>query len=87
VPRASGQVRNMDVTIMQHDGRCPDVSGPAGALRRGHEAKKDTSMPMGLNKGGYFASSRGRDSFSKNYIITIFLFLTKVFEEENETKR
>jgi hypothetical protein len=34
----------MDVTIMQHDGRCPDVSGPAGALRRGHAAKKDLSI-------------------------------------------
>ena len=43
-PDKSGQVRNEDLTIMQHGSRCPDLSGPAGALYRGHETKKDMSM-------------------------------------------
>jgi hypothetical protein len=40
VPRKSGQVRNADLTIMQHGGRCPDLSGPAGAVRIGHGKKR-----------------------------------------------
>jgi hypothetical protein len=44
VPRKSGHRGNADVTIMQHGGRCPDLSGPADALRRGHDEKKDMSM-------------------------------------------
>ena len=45
VPRKSGHTRNADLTIIQHGGRCPDLSGPAGALHIRHETKKDTSMP------------------------------------------
>jgi hypothetical protein len=33
--KVEGHTRNADLTIMQHGGRCPDLSGPAGALRRG----------------------------------------------------
>jgi len=66
VPRKSGHTRNADLTIMQHGGRCPDLSGPAGALLIGHETKKDTSMPMYLSKGNYSAPSKGQDWFSKS---------------------
>jgi len=44
VPRKSGHTRNAALTLMHHGGRCPDLSGPAGALLRGHETKKDTPM-------------------------------------------
>jgi hypothetical protein len=44
VPRKSEHTRNADLTIMQHVGRCPDLSGPADALRIGHETKKDIPM-------------------------------------------
>jgi hypothetical protein len=44
VPRKSGHTRNADLTIVRHGGRCPDLSGPAGALRIGHDAKKDIPM-------------------------------------------
>jgi hypothetical protein len=44
VPRTSGHTRNAEVTMIRHGGRCPDVSGPASALRRGHEIKKDISI-------------------------------------------
>jgi hypothetical protein len=44
VPRKSGHTRNADLTIIQHGGRCPDLSGPADALRIGHETKKDISI-------------------------------------------
>ena len=40
VPRKSGHTRNADLTIIQHGGRCPDLSGPAGALRIGHGKKR-----------------------------------------------
>ena len=35
MPRKSGQVRNADLTIVGYGSGCPDLSGPAGALRRG----------------------------------------------------
>ena len=41
MPRKSGHTRNEDLTIMQHSGRCPDLSGSACALIIGHETKKD----------------------------------------------
>jgi hypothetical protein len=44
VPRKSGHTRNADLTIMQHGGRCPDLSGSACALLKGHETKKDILM-------------------------------------------
>ena len=44
VPRKSGHTRNADLTIMQHGGRCPDLSGSACALLIGHETKKDIPM-------------------------------------------
>jgi len=44
VPHKSGHTRNTDLTIVQHGGRCPDLSGPAGALLTGHETKKDIPM-------------------------------------------
>jgi hypothetical protein len=44
VLRKSGQVRNEDLTIIQHGGRCPDLSGSAGAFLIGHETKKDIPM-------------------------------------------
>jgi hypothetical protein len=44
VPRKSGNTRNADLTSIPHGGWCPDLSGPAGVLRRGHETKKDMSM-------------------------------------------
>jgi len=56
-----GHTRNADLTIMQHGGRCPDLSGPAGALLIGHETKKDTSMLMRLTKGNYVALSKGQE--------------------------
>ena len=40
VPRKSGHTCNADLTIIHHGGRCPDLSGPAGALLMGHETKK-----------------------------------------------
>jgi hypothetical protein len=46
VPRKSGHTRNADLTIVYHGCGCPDLSGSAGALLIGHEAKKDTSMPI-----------------------------------------
>jgi hypothetical protein len=64
VPGISGQVRNADLTIIQHGGRCPDVSGPASALRKGRETKKDMSMLFswfGFLGGTYFVTEfRGR---------------------------
>ena len=30
--KVEGHTRNADLTIMQHVGRCPDLSGSAGAL-------------------------------------------------------
>ena len=44
MPRKSGHTCNADLTIIQHGGRCPDLSGPADALLIGDEAKKDISM-------------------------------------------
>jgi len=44
VPRKSGHTRNADLTIMQHGGWCPDLSGSACALLIGHETKKDIPM-------------------------------------------
>jgi len=40
VPRKSGHTCNADLTIIQHGGRCPDLSGPGTALLIGHEIKK-----------------------------------------------
>jgi len=40
VPRKSGHTCNADLTIIQHGGRCPDLSGPVSALLIGHEIKK-----------------------------------------------
>jgi len=40
VPRKSGHTRNADLTIIQYGGRCPDLSGSAGALRIGHGKKR-----------------------------------------------
>jgi hypothetical protein len=40
VPRKSGHTCNADLTIIQHGGRCPDLSGPGNALLIGHEIKK-----------------------------------------------
>ena len=51
VPRKSGHVRNADLTIVYHGGRCPDLSGPAGAFIIGHETKKDTPMLILFPKG------------------------------------
>jgi hypothetical protein len=44
VPRKSGHTRNADLTMIRHGCGCPDLSGPASALRRGHETKKDISI-------------------------------------------
>jgi hypothetical protein len=44
VPRKSGHTRNADLTIVCHGGRCPDLSGSAGAFLIGHEEKKDIPM-------------------------------------------
>ena len=44
VPRKWGHTRSADLTMVYHGGGCPDLSVPAGALRRGHEIKKDISM-------------------------------------------
>jgi len=44
VPRKSGHRCKADLTSILHGGWCPDLSGPAGALWRGHERKKDISM-------------------------------------------
>jgi len=41
VPRKSGHRCNADLTVIHHGGWCPDLSGPAGVLCRGHETKKD----------------------------------------------
>ena len=30
--------------MIRYGGWCPDLLGPAGALRRGHETKKDVPM-------------------------------------------
>jgi hypothetical protein len=44
VPHKSGHTCNADLTIIQHGGRCPDLSGPSSALLTGNETKKDISM-------------------------------------------
>jgi hypothetical protein len=44
VPRKSGHTCNVDLTIIHHGGRCPDLSRPGTALHIGHEVKKDISM-------------------------------------------
>jgi hypothetical protein len=44
VPRKSGHTCNADLNIIQFGARRPDLSGPADALLRGHEIKKDISM-------------------------------------------
>jgi hypothetical protein len=43
-PDKSGHTSNAELPMIRHGGRCPDLLGPAGALRRGHGAKKDISM-------------------------------------------
>ena len=40
MPRKSGHMCNAGLAIIQHGARCPDLSGPGTALRRGHEIKK-----------------------------------------------
>jgi hypothetical protein len=40
VPRKSGHTRNKELTIMQHGGWCPDLSGPAIVSFLGHAKKK-----------------------------------------------
>ena len=42
--KVEGHTRNADLTIVCHGSGCPDLSGPAGALRRGHGTKKDIPM-------------------------------------------
>ena len=66
VPRKSGYTRNADLTMIRHGGGCPDLSGSAGALRIGHETKKDISMLMLLAKGKYVALSIGQEQFSRS---------------------
>ena len=44
MPRKSGHTCNADLAIIQYGAWCPDLSGPASALRIGHEIKKDISM-------------------------------------------
>jgi len=56
VHRTPGHTRNTDLTIVCHGGRCSDLSGPAGALRIGHETKKDIPMLMRFAKDNYVAS-------------------------------
>jgi len=48
VPRKSGHTCNADLTIIQHGGRCPDLSGPGNALLIGHETKKDIPMLLAI---------------------------------------
>ena len=43
-PDKSGHTRNADLTMIRHGGRCPDLLGPARALRRGHATKKVIPM-------------------------------------------
>ena len=52
MPRKSGHTCNADLTIIQHGGRCPDLSGPANALRIGHETKKTSpySIPYSVSQ-------------------------------------
>jgi hypothetical protein len=42
--KVEGHTRNADLTIVYYGGRCPDLSGPAGALLIGHATKKDIPM-------------------------------------------
>ena len=60
VPHKSGHTRNVDLTIIQHGGRCPDLSGPAGVLLIGHD-KKDIPMLMCLTKGHYVTLNKGKE--------------------------
>jgi hypothetical protein len=53
------------LTIIRHGGRCPDLLGPASALRKRHGIKKDTSMPMLLTMDTYFALSKCQDLFKE----------------------
>jgi hypothetical protein len=46
VPRKSGHMCNAYLTIIQHGGRCPDLSGPGTALLIGHEIKRHLHTPM-----------------------------------------
>jgi hypothetical protein len=63
VPLKSGHARNADLTIIQHGCGRPDLSGPAGALRIGHETKKDIPMLMRLTKGNCVALTKGQEWF------------------------
>ena len=40
---------------------CPDLRGTLRPYVKGHAAKKDTPMLMGLTEGNYFVSSKGKD--------------------------
>ena len=48
MPRKSGHTRSADLTIIQHGGWCPDLSGSACALLIGNAVKKDIPMLMRL---------------------------------------
>ena len=39
--KVEGHTSNADLTMIRHGGRCPDLSGSAGAFIIGHETKKD----------------------------------------------
>ena len=56
-PDKSGHTSNADLTMIRHDGRCPDLLGPAGALLLGHGAKKTSaySFPHGVSRENFFA--------------------------------
>ena len=45
MPRKSGHTCNAGLTIIPYGARCPDLSGPGTALRRGHEIKKTFPCP------------------------------------------
>jgi len=62
-----GHTRNADLTIMQHGGRCPDLSGPACALLIGHETKKDIPMLNHIVSFIYNPEAKRRGHFLCSY--------------------
>ena len=56
VPRKSGHASNADLTMIRHGGRCPDLSGPAGALRieNGKKRYLHAHSPVSFKELNYY---------------------------------
>jgi hypothetical protein len=66
-PDKSGHTSNAELTMIQHGGRCPDLLGPASALRKGHETKKDISCLTDIVPFMYNPEAKRQGHFAKIY--------------------